>query len=68
MASIDCLGLDPGDMTVLCGSLSSLVGRNVVSEMGKASAKPLDVVHDAIPLPSGKIGSPDDVFEGLLGV
>ena len=55
-------------MTVLCGSLSSLVGRNVVSEMGKASAKPLDVVHDAIPLPSGKIGSPDDVFEGLLGV
>jgi hypothetical protein len=53
-------------MTVLCENLStSLIGRNVVSEMGNASSAPSRVVHECKPLPRGKTPSLNDDFEVL---
>ncbi len=44
----------------------SLVGRNVVSEMGKAPPAPSSVVHDCKPLPHGKTAPLNDEFETVL--
>jgi hypothetical protein len=44
----------------------SLVGRNVVSEMGKAPSAPSTVVHDCTPLPHGKTASLKDKFGAVL--
>jgi hypothetical protein len=64
MANIAGLELGSGDVTVSCvRALFSLVGRNVVSEIGNASLALWSVVHDCKPLPRGKTTLVDDGFE-----